>query len=490
MLQRILTGELNVRERKTKIVATLGPASRSGEVIRELILAGVNVFRLNFSHGTYEEHLNSITTIREQSAELNVPIAILQDLAGPKIRITPVSGDFVTIKDGASLELKFAKGDSGSVSSEKCLFVESVNPSEVLKEGHRVLLADGIIELKVVKVGKDAVSTAITKGGRVRSRVGIAFPDSNVNLPAATEKDLKDLAWGVSHSVDFVAISFVKNAEDIKRVREEIKRIGGETAIIAKIERKPALEDIEGILAVSDGIMVARGDLGLELPLEQLPLLQKRLIELANYAGIPVIVATQMLSSMVTSVRPTRAEVTDVAAAVMAGTDAVMLSEETTIGEHPVECVKYLHRIARESERSFEFEEYKLRLGESDRETVPDAVAYAASAAAIKVGASAIIACTQTGKSVRLVAKYRPQQPLYGASVRPSALRRMALFWGVIPISCNPTDTHHGEIETALRTVQLRENLPNGSRAVVTSGLAVGKVGSTCVLEIREMTFR
>jgi len=490
MLEHILKGDNKDRERKTKIVATLGPASRSSENIKKLIEAGVNVFRLNFSHGSYEEHLASIKAIKEHSANLDIPVAILQDLAGPKIRITPVTGDYVTIKDEAPLELKFSKDDNHTPSNDKVIYVESINPSEVLKVGHRVLLADGIIELKVLKTEKDSVSTSIVKGGRLRSRVGIAFPDSNVNLPAATEKDLKDLAWGVSHGIDYVAVSFVKNAEDIRRVREEIKRVGGDTSIIAKIERKPALEDIEGILAVSDGIMVARGDLGLEMPLEQLPLLQRHLIELANYAGVPVIVATQMLSSMVTSLRPTRAEVTDVAAAVMAGADAVMLSEETTIGEHPIECVKYLDRIAKESERSFEFEVYKLRLGDSDRETVPDAVAYAASAAAIKVGASAIIACTQTGKSVRLVAKYRPQQPLYGASEKPSALRKMALFWGVIPISCSPTDTHHGEIETALKTVQLRENLPNGSRAVVTSGLAVGKVGSTCVLEIRDMTFR
>jgi pyruvate kinase len=470
--------------RKTKIVATVGPACRSPEVIREMILAGTNVFRLNFSHGSWEEHTESLKTIRRVSAALMMPVAVLQDLSGPKIRISKIDGDFVVLPDGASVELRFS---DGSHSSATQIYVEGLDPVKVLKPGEQVLLADGIIELKSYKVEKDVVHCTAVKGGRLRSRVGIAFPDSAVDLPATTDKDIKDLMWGIENEVDYVAISFVNNAQDVLMLRDVIRREGGDLKIIAKIERKSALSNIFEIMDVSDGIMVARGDLGLELPIEQLPMLQKRLIEQSNYRGIPVIVATQMLHSMITSVRPTRAEVADIAAAVMSGADAVMLSEETTIGQHPVECVKYLGKIAHEAEQTFAFEEYRLRLRDADRATVPDAVAYAACAAAVKVNASAIIACTETGTTARLVAKYRPQQPLYGVSSSPLTLQRMSLYWGVQPIPCSPTSTHQDEIDLALKQVQMRENLANGSRTVILGGISVRTPGSTSVLEIREI---
>lgn len=473
--------------RKTKIVATIGPASRSPEVVKELILAGANVFRLNFSHGSWEEHTESLQTIRKVSAALMMPVAVLQDLSGPKIRITKIEGDFVAIADGAKVDLSPSSGESSTAST---IYVEGLDPSKVLQAGEQVLLADGIIALKALSVKKGIVHCSVIKGGRLRSRVGIAFPDSAVDLPAATDKDIKDLSWAIDNEIDYVAISFVKNAQDILSLREIIRREGGDIKIIAKIERKSALSNIFEIMDAADGIMVARGDLGLEMPIEQLPMLQKKLIEQSNYRGIPVIVATQMLHSMITSIRPTRAEVSDIATAVMSGADAVMLSEETAIGQHPVECVRYLGKIAHEAEQSFAFEEYKLRLRDADRATVPDAVAYAASAAAVKVNAAAIIACTETGTTARLVAKYRPQQPLYGASTSPSTLQRMSLYWGVIPIPCRPTSTHQDEIDDALRQVQTRENLANGSRAVVLGGMSVRTPGSTSILEIREISFK
>lgn len=473
--------------RKTKIVATVGPACRSPEVVKEMILAGTNVFRLNFSHGSWEEHTEEIKTIRKVSATLRMPVAVLQDLSGPKIRITKIDGDFVALPDGASVDLR---PSNGSTSSASTIYVEGLDPAAILKPGEQVLLADGIIELKADSLEAGVAHCTALKGGRLRSRVGIAFPDSSVDLPATTDKDIKDLMWGIEHEVDYVAISFVKNAQDVLMLREVIRREGGDIKIISKIERKSALSNIFEIMDASDGIMVARGDLGLEVPLEQLPMLQKRLIEQSNYRGIPVIVATQMLQSMITSVRPTRAEVSDVATAVMSGADAVMLSEETTIGQHPVECVKYLGKIAHEAEQSFAFEEYKLRLRDADRATVPDAVAYAASAAAVKMNAAAIIACTETGTTARLVAKYRPQQPLYGVSSSPGTLQRMSLYWGVNPIPCSPSSTHDDEIEAALRQVQARENLANGSRAVILGGISVRTPGATSVLEIREISFK
>jgi pyruvate kinase len=475
-----------LRRRKTKLVATLGPSSRSPEKIRELIEAGVNVFRLNFSHGSHEEHLTSLKEVRRISAEMGEWVAILQDLSGPKIRISNVEGDFCPISDDQQIELRVAQG---GLSNAKTIFVETVNPMQTLHPGHHILLADGLIELVAESVSSDHVVCRVIKGGRIRSRVGIAFPDSEVDLPATTKKDLTDLDWGIKNGVDYVAISFVRAASDVIKLRHIINDKGAHTGIIAKIERRAALENIEEIVQVSDGLMVARGDLGLEVPLEQLPMLQRRLIEEANYRGIPVIVATQMMHSMITSVRPTRAEVSDIAAAVMSGADAVMLSDETAIGEHPAECVRYITRIAVAAEQSFAFEEFKLRLRNSDSYTVPDAIAYAACAAAVKTTADAIIACTETGTSARLVAKYRPQQPLYGLSRKEETLRRMALYWGISPISFESASTHSGEIETALRTVQIREGLSNGGRAVITGGLATQTPGSTSVLQIRDLNF-
>ena len=325
--------------RKTKIISTLGPSSRGPEKIRSLIQAGANVFRLNFSHGSHEEHLSVLKDVRQISAEMGAWVAVLQDLSGPKIRISNVEGDYCPINDGDPIDLTFA---NGSLSNAATIYVESVNPMKVLQPGHHILLADGLLELECVSVGADKVNCKVVKGGRIRSRVGIAFPDSDVDLPATTKKDLNDLEWGIKNGVDYVAISFVRSAEDIRQLREVITARGADIGIIAKIERRTALEGIVEIIQESDGLMVARGDLGLEVPLEQLPMLQKRLIEESNLRGVPVIVATQMMHSMITSVRPSRAEVSDIAAAVMGGADAVMLSDETAIGEHPEECVKYL----------------------------------------------------------------------------------------------------------------------------------------------------
>lgn len=479
--------EQTLAHRKTKIIATIGPSSRAPEKIRELIQAGANVFRLNFSHGSHEEHLAVLKDIRRIASEMGAWVAILQDLSGPKIRISNVEGDFCPIADGQEIPLKCA---DGSLSNAKGIFVETVNPMKTLKVGHQVLLADGLIELVTESVSSDHVMCRVVKGGRIRSRVGIAFPDSDVDLPATTKKDLVDLEWGIQHGVDYVAISFVRSASDVIKLRHIINDKGASAGIIAKIERRAALENIDEIVQASDGLMVARGDLGLEVPLEQLPMLQRRLIEEGNFRGIPVIVATQMMHSMITSLRPTRAEVSDISAAVMSGADAVMLSDETAIGEHPAQCVRYISRIAVAAEQTFAFEEYKLRLRNSDSYTVPDAIAYAACAAAIKTSADAIIACTETGTSARLVAKYRPQQPLYGLSRKETTLRRMALYWGISPIAFESAETHTDEIESALQIVQSREALENGSRAVITGGRSTRTPGSTSVLEVRDLNFR
>ena len=482
------SSEQVLSDRRTKIIATLGPSSRGPEKIKSLIEAGANVYRLNFSHGSHEEHLAVLKDVRKVSAEMGAWVAILQDLSGPKIRISNVEGDFCPIVDGDPIELRFSQ-DKVNLSNAKHIFVETVNPMTTLQPGHRILLADGLLELMAEKVNADHVVCRVAKGGRIRSRVGIAFPDSDVNLPATTKKDFVDLDWGIANGVDYVAISFVRSAEDIDQLRKVINEKGSAAGIIAKIERRAALENIDEIIAAADGLMVARGDLGLEVPLEQLPMLQRKLIEESNYRGVPVIVATQMMHSMITAVRPTRAEVSDIAAAVMSGADAVMLSDETAIGEHPQECVRYLSRVALAAEQSFEFQEYKLRLRDADTETVPDAIAYAACAASIKTKAEAIIACTETGNSARLIAKYRPHQPLYGLSRKETALRRMALYWGVRPIFFDSGESHDFEIESSLKVVQARLKLANGTRAVVTGGRSTKTPGSTSILEVRQMDY-
>ncbi|MCL4125261.1 UNVERIFIED_CONTAM: hypothetical protein GTU68_056321 [Idotea baltica] len=478
-------------KRKTKIVSTLGPATNTSEKIEALINAGVNVFRFNFSHGTYDEHYDLLKKVRSASDKLGIPVAALQDLSGPKIRIRAIDESNKTLVTGEFVNLHSSSDKESDIND---IYVELVKPHEVLSAGHRILLSDGKFELETIEVFKDKkyAKCKILAGGDLRSNIGVTFPDSVVDLPATTEKDLEDFKWGLNNELqfDYTAVSFIQKGSDLERLRIIAKESNYTAKIIAKIEMKAALENLDSILEASDGIMVARGDLGVELPIEKVPLIQKELIAQANFLGMPVIVATQMLHSMVKSLRPTRAEASDVATAVMTGADAVMLSEETAIGDHPIEAVEYLGKIAREAEKSFTFEEYKLRLRDADKETIPDAIAYAVTAASIKVNASAIIACTETGYSARLIAKYRPQQLLYGISSRMKTIRRMCLYWGVQPIFCESSDTHFDEVEAALKKVQALEKLPNGSIAAITGGRSVRTPGSTSVIEIREMNYK
>lgn len=472
--------------RRTKIIATAGPACGKPEIIRDMIKAGVNVFRLNFSHGTHEEHFEMLRNIRKAAREQSAIVAILQDLSGPKIRISDVGDGIDNLENGSHAVLVHG---NETINSPDYIYVPSVDPIQVVDRGDTILLADGAIVLKVLEVRSTDVLCYVEKGGRLRSRVGIAFPDEKVNLPALTDKDIRDLEWGIKNNVDYVAISFVKNSEDVINLKDKIQKLGGVAHVVSKIERKVALENIDEIIEASDSIMVARGDLGVNVPMERIPLLQKIIIDKCNRQGKPVIVATQMLQSMVKSIRPTRAEVADVSLAVLNGADAVMLSEESAIGDYPVEASSYLDRIAREAERRFEYQQFKWKFRDDDTRSVPDAVVYAACNAADKSGAKVVIACTQTGTSARLTAKYRPHQILYGASDNDTALRRMCLYWGVIPIQFKSTTLHDDEIVSALRAVQKKEKLPNGSLAVITSGLSAGKPGSTSVMEIREMNF-
>ncbi len=479
-------------KRKTKIVATLGPASNSREVLREMIAAGMDVARLNFSHGTHDEHAEVLKLVREESEAAGRHVAVFQDLCGPKLRIGVLADGEITLEDNKSVELCYSKpGEDHPEGTAEKIYISIFNPGEVMRVGERALLADGRIELVAEDIGPMSVTCRIVAGGAVRSRSGIAVPESNLNLPCLTEKDMKDLAWGVENLVDYVALSFVGTSKDVAEAREAAITLGAEIPIIAKVERASSLDHITDIVSTSDAVMVARGDLGLELPIERVPGAQKLIINTANYSGVPVITATQMLMSMVEQIRPTRAEVTDVSTAVRDGTDAVMLSEETAVGKHPIQAIKVLARILVEAEKEQAFERERLRpsLRGKDRAKVADAICYAACSAAEKVSATAMIACTQSGKTAKLMSKYRPNEILFGATSQKKSLARMSLFWGVHPVFIQVAEgsSIEEEISEALITVREEFGVKPGSRIVVTAGLRTKTTGATNVMEIRDV---
>ena len=473
--------------RKTKIVATLGPASNTAEVIGQLIETGMDVARLNFSHGTHEEHSQVLEIIRRESKRLGKHVAVFQDLCGPKIRIEELEQDEIQLVAGENIELRAANGQAGT---DKTLYISAFDPVQVLRTGHKALLADGRIELVAEDIKDDVVVCRIESGGPLRSRSGISVPQSKLDLPCMTDKDKHDLSWAIENQVDYVALSFVGSEKDIMTIRDVMRAHGDTIPVIAKIERATSLDHITEISQIADACMVARGDLGLELPLEKVPGAQKLIIETANFNGTPVITATQMLQSMVRETRPTRAEVSDVYTALRDGTDAVMLSEETAIGANPVAAVGVLNRIILEAEREAAIEaQNKPRFKGIDRVGIADATCYAACSAASKISATAVLACTQSGYTARLMSKYRPNQPLFGATTEEKTLTRMALYWGVQPvlIELEPNSETEDEIVSAMGGIRDNFGFKPGSRVVITAGLRTKKSGTTNLMEIREI---
>ncbi|MDD2943258.1 MAG: pyruvate kinase [bacterium] len=474
--------------RRTKIVATIGPASASPEVIAAMIKNGLNVARMNFSHGTHEGHSEVLQTVRREARRLGRHIAVFQDLCGPKVRIGKVEDDKIPLIDGNEIRLCYATASSPLGNSDT-IYVEAFDPVKVVKPGEKALLSDGQIELVAERVTKDAVICRVSSGGELRSRSGISVPESQLDLPCITEKDRKDVVWAVENKVDYIALSFVASARDIVDLRRLIKELGGSIPIIAKIERATSIDNMVEIIEASDAVMVARGDLGLELPLEKVPSAQRLIIRTSNFRGTPVITATQMLRSMVHDARPTRAEVSDVFTAVRDGTDCVMLSEETAIGKNPGHVISVLDRILREAERECQLEGQAPSFLGADRSTVADAVCYASAGAAEKLNAGAIVACTYSGYSARLMAKYRPRQPLYGFTTEESTLNRMSIYWGVQPVHVRSTDGTGAEeeITNALEVLRDEHNLKPGTRVVVTAGLRSQQSGSTSLMQVREI---
>lgn len=464
--------------RRTKIVCTIGPTSESPDVLRNLIESGMNVARLNFSHGSHDEHIKKIRTIRELSREMGKPVAILQDLCGPKMRTGKIEEPGIELVPGAELILTSEEimggGNRVSVSYKDL-------PEEV-KTGDVILLADGLMELTVKEVkGQDIVCTVVI-GGLLTSNKGINLPTSVLKIPALTEKDKEDLAFGLENDVDFVALSFVKTVDDINEIKELIAAAGKATPVIAKIEKHEAIANIDEIMKATGGIMVARGDLGVEIPLEDVPGVQKMLVEKSVAAGKPVIIATQMLRSMVDSPRPTRAEATDVANAVLDGADAVMLSEETANGNFPVETVRYMSRIAAKAEETYPHKQFMKSVC---KERVSDSVSYAACVLAEKLSTRAIVAPTTSGFTARQISRFRPDSPIIALSPDEAAMRRLCLFWGCYPSLVDSAEGMDEMIEQGASEALETGLVDKGDTIVITAGYPTWVPGTTNMVKVK-----
>lgn len=469
--------------RRTKIVCTIGPATSSPEALRALISAGMDVARLNFSHGTHKAHAEVISHIRAISTEMKQPVAILQDLSGPKIRLGRIEGGPVLLESGSRFTL--TTRDVPGSAEEVSLTYKGL-PSDV-SVGNRLMLCDGNIELVVEGTTATDISCLVVIGGLINSHKGINTPDASVNAAIPTDKDRADLAFGLQQGVDFVAMSFVRNEKDVLAVRGAMQEAGGEVPLIAKIERHEALAEIDGIIAAADGIMVARGDLGVEIPIEQVARVQKMLVDRAVKAGKPVITATQMLRSMVSSPRPTRAEATDVANAILDGTDAVMLSEETAIGQYPADAVSTMVRIAEDIESVFPYDSWQVRVRTGEALSQQEAVARETRDLALSVGAAAIVTCTESGSTTRMVAKYRPNMPLYALTPNPATFRQLALTSGALPIAVEYADTVEELEKQAIELLRERGLVEQGCKVVLTAGVPLREAGTTNVIKILEV---
>ncbi len=415
------------RHRRTKIVATVGPATASPERIRALIEAGVDVMRFNFSHGHRAQHREWIQLVRRLSAELGRPVGVLQDLQGPKIRVGSLRDHQpVVLQEGAEVVIG-TEPEGGTAERLSTTYPELVQD---VRAGDRILLADGELELEVTQVQQEQVRTRVIRGGVLEEHKGVNLPGVPLRAPALTEKDREDLQFGLEVGVDFVALSFVRRAEDVVQAREFMARLGRVVPLVAKLEKAEALHHLEKIMEVSDGVMVARGDLGVELPPERIPVLQKQIIRMANEVGIPVITATQMLESMIDHPRPTRAEASDVANAILDGTDAVMLSGETAVGQYPVEAVRMMDRIAVEVEAASP-QLYQPVRHQDRRMGIAEAVAAAACQLSHDLRAKAIVVITRSGRTAQLVSKNRPAEPIIALTEDDGVARSLSLWWGV-----------------------------------------------------------
>ncbi|AHV96649.1 pyruvate kinase [Paenibacillus sabinae] len=471
--------------RKSKIVCTIGPASESLENLKKLILAGMNVARLNFSHGDFEEHGARIKNIRLASKELNKTVAILLDTKGPEIRTGKLEVEPIELVQDEYLTLTTEEilGDKNRIS------VTYADLPKDVQVGSTILIDDGLIGLTVVDVQGTEIKTRIVNGGTIKSKKGVNVPGVAISLPGITEKDTNDIIFGIEQDIDFIAASFVRKASDVQEIRDLLEKHGAShIQIISKIENQQGVDNLDEILAVSDGLMVARGDLGVEIPAEDVPLAQKLMIQKCNIAGKPVITATQMLDSMQRNPRPTRAEASDVANAIFDGTDAIMLSGETAAGKYPVESVLTMSRIAEKAESALNYREIFLKQQIAQETTVTEAISQSVSISALDLNAKAIISSTVSGHTARVVSKYRPKSPIIAVTTQERTMRQLALVWGIIPVQGSPASSTDELLETAVKGGKDSGLVTAGDLVVITAGIPLGHSGSTNLVKVEQIT--
>ncbi|MBQ0140197.1 MAG: pyruvate kinase [Kurthia sp.] len=469
--------------RKTKIVCTIGPASESKETLKKLIESGMNVARLNFSHGSHEEHALRIKTIREAAQEMNSIVAILLDTKGPEIRTHQMQNDAIELVTGQEIAISMTEvlgtTEVFSISYEKLI--------EDVQEGSIILLDDGLIELRVTSTDKEKglIHTIVENAGTLKNKKGVNVPGVSVQLPGITEKDASDIRFGIEQNVDFVAASFVRRAKDVLEIRALLEKNNAEhIQIIPKIENQEGVDNIDDILKVSDGLMVARGDLGVEIPAEEVPVVQKELIKKCNVVGKPVITATQMLDSMQRNPRPTRAEASDVANAILDGTDAIMLSGETAAGLYPVESVATMAKIAERIEDTLDHKEIVRLQSKQQGISMTDAIAQSVAYTSINLKVSAILAPTESGHTAKTIAKYRPGVSVVAVTSSGITARKLALVWGVVPIVAEKVRNTDGILELAVQESLKYGLVSYGDVVVITAGVPAGEAGTTNLMKV------
>lgn len=468
--------------RKTKIICTMGPSTEKGDTLKQLVLAGMNVARMNFSHGDFEEHGGRLKKLKEIRKETGRPVAALLDTKGPEIRLGDFETGKIELKKGQDFTLT-ARDIMGNQNEVSITYKQL--PKDV-KKGSSILLDDGLIGLEVKEVAGDDIHCVVLNDGPVSNHKGVNVPGTDLSMEYLSEKDKADIIWGAQNDVDFIAASFVREAADVKAIRDLLKANGGESIqIIAKIENAQGVRNVDEILEVADGVMVARGDMGVEIPCEEVPVIQKMIIKKANQAGKIVVTATQMLDSMIKNPRPTRAEATDVANAIYDGTVAIMLSGETAAGQYPVEALKTMVRIA---ERTEEDINYRRRFFETERKANPDvtdAICHATCTTALDLKAKAIISVTKSGRSAKMVSRYKPGCDIIACSTDEKVCRQLNVVWGVKPILLEEQKEVFDLFDSAVVAAAKEENLEKGDTVVITSGVPIGISGTTNMIKVQ-----
>ena len=466
--------------RKTKIICTMGPAVDDEEKLRALILAGMDAARFNFSHGTHESHLATLTKVKRVRDEMGVALATILDTKGPEIRIRTFENGPVTLEEGAAFTLttREVPGDGS------CVSVTYLDLHKELSPGCRVLIDDGLIELQVREIHGQDIECTVVSGGPLSSNKSINIPDVHIHLPSLTEKDREDLRFAVEQDFDFVAASFVRKASDVEDIRACLREHGGEhVRIISKIENREGVDNLDEIIAASDGLMVARGDLGVEIPACEVPILQKEMITKTRMAGKPVITATQMLDSMIRNPRPTRAEVSDVANAVFDGTSCVMLSGETASGKYPLEAVETMVDTIRAAEQATDYWERFQSASFKPGRSINEAVTHTCCLTAMDLAADAILTPTQTGHSARMISRFRPACPIVALTTTERARRQLAISWGVRPLLAGYVDSTDRLFSMCVQTALKEGAVEEGQTVVITAGVPIGRAGSTNLIK-------